>query len=84
MKQYGDGYTGNAGVQYWLICDGSTYGGEDAVRRGFISDASWTRQVQTGGGYWEYRYQDTGKPAIGGGLNLGSLTMHITASLLSA
>ena len=59
MKQYGDGYTGNAGVQYWLICDGSTYGGEDAVRRGFISDASWTRQVQTGGGYWEYRYQDT-------------------------
>ena len=46
-------------MQYWLICDGSTYGGEDALRRGFISDASWTRQVQTGGGYWEYRYQDT-------------------------
>ena len=34
---------------YWFICDGSTYGGP----------GPWTRQVQTGGGYTEYRYRDT-------------------------
>lgn len=38
MDQYGDGFTGNGKNQYWLICDGSTYGGP----------GPWTREVEAG------------------------------------
>lgn len=57
VRDYGDGLYGYGGTGYdfgypfnkWLICDGTTYGGP----------GPWTRQVQTGGGYTEYRYYDT-------------------------
>lgn len=62
MNQYGDGYKGKAGSKYWLKFTGQTSNtGKDAVTRGLVtgSNVAWTRQVQTGGGYTEYRYMET-------------------------
>jgi len=50
INQYGgSGYNFGYSFNRWLICDGTTYGGP----------GPWTRQVQTGGGYTQYRYRDT-------------------------
>lgn len=47
---YGNaGNTGYAGYKYWLKCAQTSDG----------NYMDWTRQVQTGGGYWEYQYRDT-------------------------
>ena len=54
INQYGgSGYSFGYPFNRWLIADGTTYGLPSS------STPYFTRQVQTGGGYTQYRYRDT-------------------------